>query len=305
MGKAHIEAQERMIDANNNTIAAIRRQQDRTQLAINQKANPEKFGQKQQQITATKMVKVQREVVNADGVIEIIEEYEEQTFVVADGYNGKGSENVSVNGQNFDGFDDEKMTEKDVELMMNELNDAANALMNELSDDIRSEILSKNAMFEKEKEADLLKEFEGLFENESDEQIKAMMDLYNNMTPWQKEAFVKKRKAEILKKEKEENEFKESANQGLSMINAQIEQSQNDYKRLQEQQRELKKKLEDPSYAPQKMELTDHALELQIMLANQESVTLGLNQSKQIIMDFLKDDGREALIQFFKMRMNA
>merc|ERR1739842_176528 len=110
---------------------------------------------------------------------------------------------------------------------------------------------------------------------------------------------------EKMKREKEENDLKESASQGLSLINAQIEQSQNDYNRLQEQQVELRKKLLDPSYAPQKQELTEHALELQIMLANQESVTEGLNQSKQIIMDFLKDDGREALIQFFKMRMNA
>merc|ERR1712228_373393 len=42
--KAHIEQQEQMIDGNNNTIAAIRRQQDRTQLAINQRSNPDKFG---------------------------------------------------------------------------------------------------------------------------------------------------------------------------------------------------------------------------------------------------------------------
>ena len=63
---------------------------------------------------------------------------------------------------------------------------------------------------------------------------------------------------------------------------------------------ELEKKMS--TAGAEKEELAEHAMELQIMLANQESVTQGLLQSKQIIIDYLMEDGREALVRFFKMR---
>merc|ERR1712187_671776 len=143
-------------------------------------------------------------------------------------------------------------------------------------------------------------------QEENEDAMKLALEQYAKLTaPWQKEAFIKKKKAEIAKrknKDEEEAKLKKTASQGLLLIDEQIEQSQNDFKRLQERQKELAKKLSDPNYAPQKEELTDHAMELQIMLANQEAVTEGFKQSKSIIMDYLKEDGREALIQFFKMR---
>jgi len=43
-------------------------------------------------------------------------------------------------------------------------------------------------------------------------------------------------------------------------------------------------------------------MELTILLEEQRAVKVGLTASKQIIVDYLKDDGREALIQYFKMR---
>merc|ERR1719297_127145 len=135
--------------------------------------------------------------------------------------------------------------------------------------------------------------------------MRLALEQYAKLTaPWQKEAFIKKKKAEIAKKNKnaEEAQLKKSASQGLLLIDEQIEQSQNDYKRLEQKQKELTKKLADPNYAAQRDEFSEHAMELQIMLANQNSVTEGLLQSKAIIMDYLKEDGREALIQFFKMR---
>merc|ERR1712187_94345 len=124
-------------------------------------------------------------------------------------------------------------------------------------------------------------------QEENEDAMKLALEQYAKLTaPWQKEAFIKKKKAEIAKrknKDEEEAKLKKTASQGLLLIDEQIE-------------------LSDPNYAPQKEELTDHAMELQIMLANQEAVTEGLKQSKSIIMDYLKEDGREALIQFFKMR---
>merc|ERR1712087_953773 len=71
--KAHIEQQEKMIDANNNKIEAIRRQQNLTTMAIENGQNPNKGGGGDQ-VAQTRMVKVQREVVNDDGDIETIEE---------------------------------------------------------------------------------------------------------------------------------------------------------------------------------------------------------------------------------------
>merc|ERR1712228_248383 len=58
----------------------------------------------------------------------------------------------------------------------------------------------------------------------------------------------------------------------------------------------------DPNYEPEKDELADHAVTLSIMLAEQKAMTSALQQSKSIIIDFLKDDGREALVAFFKIK---
>merc|ERR1712083_808598 len=109
----------------------------------------------------------------------------------------------------------------------------------------------------------------------------------------------KKKRAEIQKK-KEGRALKKTASQGLLLIDEQLQRAQNDFKRLEEKQKELEKKM-STSEAP-KEELAEHAMELQIMLANQASVTEGLLQSKQIIIDYLKEDGREALVKFFQIK---
>ena len=49
-------------------------------------------------------------------------------------------------------------------------------------------------------------------------------------------------------------------------------------------------------------ELIQHAHNLEILLKEEERITKGLKCAKQIIINFLKEDGREALIQFFKLR---
>ena len=41
---------------------------------------------------------------------------------------------------------------------------------------------------------------------------------------------------------------------------------------------------------------------LSIMLAEQKAMTEALNQSKQVMVDFLISDGREALVAFFKVK---
>ena len=49
-------------------------------------------------------------------------------------------------------------------------------------------------------------------------------------------------------------------------------------------------------------ELTEHAMDLTVLLGQQEALTKGLEQSREAIVDYLKTDGREALLTFFKMR---
>jgi len=51
-----------------------------------------------------------------------------------------------------------------------------------------------------------------------------------------------------------------------------------------------------------KDDLTGHAMELQVLLQEQKAIVEGLQQSKKIIIDYLMEDGREALYQWLKMR---
>jgi len=247
----------------------------------------------------TRMVKVKKEVVNDDGEVEIIEEYVEETYYVDASSGGGASGSGGQSAQ-----DEYKAADMDPEAqnaIMQVLDDAAKDLDNELSDEFKALVASQKLQSDKHG----IQALQTITQEENEEAMKLALEQYSKLTaPWQKEAFIKKKKAEIAKRKNQDSEekLKKSASQGLLLIDQQIEQSQSDYKRLQEKQKELAKKLNDPNYVAQKDELTEHAMELAIMLANQDSVTEGLKQSKAIIMDYLKEDGREALIQFFKMR---
>merc|ERR1712130_8129 len=285
--KAHIEQQEKMIDANNNKIEAIRRQQNLTTMAVENANNPNKGGlDDDEKVAKTRMVKVQREVVNDDGDIEMIEEYEEQTYYV----------NKSNNNNN------KKNDDESAQAVMEVLDDETKELLNSFSDNFQKLVASQKLQSDKHG----VQALQTITQEENEEAMRLALEQYSKLTaPWQKEAFIKKKKAEIAKKKNknaEEAQLKKSASQGLLLIDEQIEQSQNDYKRLEQKQKELTKKLADPNYKANRDEFSEHAMELQIMMANQNSVTEGLLQSKAIIMDYLKEDGREALIQFFKMR---
>lgn len=302
--KAHIEAQEKMIEANNTKIEAIRRQQNQTTLAIETAQHPDKYqgggGGGDDKVARTRMVKVRREVVNDDGEIEIIEEYVEETYYVnsKDAKKRKGGKG----GDNEEEYKAAQIDEDAANAIMEVLDDASQEILAGLSKEFRDLVTSQRLQSDKHG----IQALQTITQEENEEAMRLALEQYSKLTaPWQKEAFIKRKKAEIAKKKNrnaEEAILKKSASQGLLLIDEQIEQSQNDFKRLQEKQKELAKKLADPNYLPQKEELTEHAIELQIMLANQESVSEGLKQSKAIIMDYLKEDGREALIQFFKMR---
>merc|ERR1712204_11332 len=110
---------------------------------------------------------------------------------------------------------------------------------------------------------------------ENDEALRLAMEQYAKLTiPWQKEKLITQTKKSLEKKKKKKEEEQEAVAQ----------------------------KLQDPNYVPEKEELEGHATTLSIMLAEQKAMTSALQQSKSIIIDFLKDDGREALVAFFKIK---
>ena len=285
-----------MIDANNNKIEAIRRQQNLTTMAVENAKNPNKGGN--EKVAQTRMVKVKREVVNDDGEVEVIDDYEEQTYYV----DAKDAKQANKGKGANEEYKASEVDEESAQAVMEVLDDETKELLNSFSDDFQSMVASQKLQSDKHG----VQALQTITQEENEEAMRLALEQYSKLTaPWQKEAFIKKKKAEIAKKKNknaEEAQLKKSASQGLLLIDEQIEQSQNDYKRLEQKQKELVKKLADPNYAAQREEFSDHAMELQIMLANQDSVTEGLLQSKAIIMDYLKEDGREALIQFFKLR---
>merc|ERR1711920_718296 len=113
-----------------------------------------------------------------------------------------------------------------------------------------------------------------------------------------KRDLAKKKKDRELKKQQKE------AQERLKQIEASQRKQQEEFNRLQEQQKLVAQKLQDPNLRDQvkKEELADHAAALTVMCAEQKAVTDGLEQSKQVIIDFLMEDGREALVAFFKIK---
>eukprot|EP01084_Bolivina_argentea_P076400 138457_1 len=133
---------------------------------------------------------------------------------------------------------------------------------------------------------------------ENDEALKLSMEKYAKLTiPWKKEQLLVKTKRDLAKKKKKrEEEMEKKVQEDIRKA----KQEQNQYNKLiQNKQKELMKKLADPNYAPQKEQLTAHAMVLSDVLFEQKATTEQLMLSKQIIFDFLKEDGREALLAFF------
>merc|ERR1712176_1295316 len=139
---------------------------------------------------------------------------------------------------------------------------------------------------------------------ENDEALRLAMEQYAKLTiPWQKEKLITQTKKSLEKKKKKEEEKKALEQQKrLAEIQEQIAKSNEEYNNIKKKQEAVAQKLQDPNYVPEKEELESHATTLSIMLAEQKAMTSALQQSKSIIIDFLKDDGREALVAFFKIK---
>ena len=140
---------------------------------------------------------------------------------------------------------------------------------------------------------------------ENDEALRLAMEQYAKLTiPWQKEKLITQTKKNLEKKKKKKEAEQKALEQEkrLAEIQEQIRKSNEEYNAIKKKQEAVAEKLNDPNYEPEKDELADHAVTLSIMLAEQRAMTSALQQSKSIIIDFLKDDGREALVAFFKIK---
>ena len=85
---------------------------------------------------------------------------------------------------------------------------------------------------------------------------------------------------------------------------AKMLEQENDFKRLAEKQAAFTKKLKEGAKDITDDQLKEHALDLQILYTEQESIRQGFEDAIKIVTDYLRDDGREALIKFFQVKSN-
>jgi len=176
--------------------------------------------------------------------------------------------------------------------LMGVLDDSIMDLMNELDDEFRDE-LQKEKELEKKQEQERAKHEQQLSQlgvqrrgagrhrtetaEENAEAMKIAIDVHNQHTRMAS-------KIDFAKKH----------------VEKQFKQTEQEYKELKLFHEKIKEEKEVEKL--DKEELKTHAVDLNILLKEQETVTEGLKQSKQIMVDYLKEDGREALIKWLQMR---
>lgn len=151
----------------------------------------------------------------------------------------------------------------------------------------------------KSRESLQLLEFE-----ETDKERKLMLDQYSKLLyPWQRQVFIKKKKREFQRKKMTKMETEKQRYRLMGMIDYSAERENTDFSRLKEKQTSLRKQLNNPNYLPERKKLMEHALELQILLAEREFATIGFKEAGQIMIDYLKEIDHKLLIALFELSM--
>ena len=88
----------------------------------------------------------------------------------------------------------------------------------------------------------------------------------------------------------------------LELIDQKTEQVESTFKKLEEKQQEFTEKLKSGAKDITDDQLKEHALDLQILYTEQETVKQGLEDAIKIVTDYLRSDGREALVKFFQVK---
>eukprot|EP01084_Bolivina_argentea_P309388 535145_1 len=296
--RAHIEKQEQAIDANNRQIETVMRMSNKMRFEIEQhKKNPNR--KPGDGAPSGGVVKQTRKihVINDDGE-EVSDE--EDYYVDDDGKEVAKPPDAHYEPTTPAAFDEE--TSDAVQQVLAGLNDTETEFMKRLGNDFLEQMAAESLQTNKSGGGGRQRT---VTMEENDEALKLAMEQYAKLTiPWKKEQLLVKTKRDLAKKKKKREEEKEMREQEekLKEIQQQLEKANQEFNNLKQKQAEVEQKLADPNYVPQKEELTEHAMTLTIMLAEQKAVTAALKQSKQVIIDFLKADDREALVQFFKIK---
>merc|ERR1712154_244878 len=300
-----IEKQEQVIDENNRQIETIMRMQNKLQreIEVAKKGGPRPGGDEDQKLPDGIQMKTRKiKVINDDGDEE---SDEEEYYVDDDGKEVQPPPEVISGGYEPTtpaAFDEE--TSDAVQQVLSGLDDQEKAFMKGLGNDFLEQMAQESMQTDKSNKGSKGRNRTVTME-ENDEALRLAMEQYAKLTiPWQKEKLITQTKKTLEKKKKKKEAERKALEQEqrLAEIQEQIRKSNEEYNNIKKKQEAVAEKLADPNYEPEKDELADHAVTLSIMLAEQKAMTSALQQSKSIIIDFLKDDGREALVAFFKIK---
>merc|ERR1719295_1944365 len=321
--RAHIEKQEQVIDENNRQLENIMRMENKIRLEIENKKKGVSSGSMDDQKLPDGATAATRTVirVNDDG-----DEYEETEEYYVDA-NGKEvmtriGTDIAASGNGDNTFSPttpsqlSRQTSAAVQRVLSGLNDTEKEFMKGLGDEFLEQMAEDGLMSgADDPTADHAangggggsKRARTVTMEENQEALKVALEQYSKLSiPWQKEKLLKNTKRDLAKKKKDRELKKQQkeAQERLKQIEASQRKQQEEFNRLQEQQKLVAQKLQDPELRDEvkKEELADHAAALTVMCAEQKAVTDGLEQSKQVIIDFLMEDGREALVAFFKIK---
>merc|ERR1719295_1531125 len=320
--RAHIEKQEHVIDENNRQLENIMRMENKIRLEIENKKKGVSSGSMDDQKLPDGATAATRTVirVNDDG-----DEYEETEEYYVDA-NGKEvmtriGTDIAASGNGDNTFSPttpsqlSRQTSAAVQRVLSGLNDTEKEFMKGLGDEFLEQMAEDGVMSgADDPTADHAanggggsKRARTVTMEENQEALKVALEQYSKLSiPWQKEKLLKNTKRDLAKKKKDRELKKQQkeAQERLKQIEASQLKQQEEFNRLQEQQKLVAQKLQDPELRDEvkKEELADHAAALTVMCAEQKAVTDGLEQSKQVIIDCLMEDGREALVAFFKIK---
>merc|ERR1719295_882747 len=320
--RAHIEKQEHVIDENNRQLENIMRMENKIRLEIENKKKGVSSGSMDDQKLPDGATAATRTVirVNDDG-----DEYEETEEYYVDA-NGKEvmtriGTDIAASGNGDNTFSPttpsqlSRQTSAAVQRVLSGLNDTEKEFMKGLGDEFLEQMAEDGLMSgADDPTADQSanggggsKRARTVTMEENQEALKVALEQYSKLSiPWQKEKLLKNTKRDLAKKKKDRELKKQQkeAQERLKQIEASQLKQQEEFNRLQEQQKLVAQKLQDPELRDEvkKEELADHAAALTVMCAEQKAVTDGLEQSKQVIIDCLMEDGREALVAFFKIK---
>ena len=130
---------------------------------------------------------------------------------------------------------------------------------------------------------------------ENDEAMKLAMQKYKVATVLS---------PDMLKPVQPKNQMKRASKSKLDLLDAKSVKIETEFAKLEEKQQNFTEKLKQGAKDITDDQLKEHALDLQILYTEQQAIKSGMEDAISIVTDYLRDDGREALIKFFQVKFN-